>query len=158
MMIPGENRADLEANTKPKQNRSTTWCSDAPVRPTSPNRAPGRARGAHLWLPAHSGHVGGLSGRFCPHRGAWCSLYQGISPILQAGRITESHAPDIELVATEVHVRVQERMVPRTRLLRLGRTAGEGRWLGCHVSTEEGCESRPHLQSQNGSCFPNILF
>lgn len=35
--------------------------------------------------------------------------------------------------------------------------AGEGRWLGCHVSTEEGCESQ-HLQSQNGSCFPNILF
>ena len=95
---------------------------------------------------------------FLPIQGTWVVSREGsvpnlepgipytpsISPILRAGHITESHAIDIELVAGRVHLCVQERTVPRTRLFRVRRTSRGREMAHCQVSTK-GYESQTHL-------------
>lgn len=145
MMTPGENRADLEAKNRAKQNKITTWRSHAPARHDIPKHRP--------WPQC-------TSLAFCPFRALGWSLGKvlsppwslvfpirpAISPILRAGHIAESHAIDIELVAGRVHLCVQERTVPRTRLFRLRRTSRGREMAHCQVSTK-GYESQTHLQS-----------
>lgn len=101
-------------------------CSVAPVRCKQETALDPPS--VNFWLLAHLGLSGDLCKALFPLCGLVLPIPHGVSPtphshVVPGPGITEPHTMDSKLVATEVHLYIQERVVPRAWLFGFRRTS-----------------------------------